>query len=75
MFLMFCFSISAQTIKELVDVCLSALNSFKIAYFRPCVWPRLFLLVKSSKFSLFWWLFKYIMRTEHVLFLALLCSE
>jgi hypothetical protein len=28
----------------------------------------LFLLAKSSKFSLFWWLFKYIMRKEHVLF-------
>lgn len=35
----------------------------------------LFLLLKSFKFSLFWWLFKYAMRKDHVLFLALLFSK
>ena len=34
-----------------------------------------FLLLKSFKFSLFCWLFKYVMRKEHVLFLALLFSK
>ena len=34
-----------------------------------------FLLLKSVKFSLFCWLFKYVMRKEHVLFLALLFSK
>lgn len=34
-----------------------------------------FLLLKSFKFSLFCWPFKYVMRKEHVLFLALLFSK
>lgn len=38
-FLMFYLFISVQLVQETVDACFSALNYFKIAYFRPNVWP------------------------------------
>jgi hypothetical protein len=75
MFLMFYFSISVQTVKEPVDVCLSALNSFKIAYFRPYVWP---LALSSRKiFQVLSFLVALQIHNEKgaCFVLALLCSE
>lgn len=74
MFLEFSMFIPAQIQEAPVDVCISALGSLRTSHLLPYVWILVFP-YEISRISPFCWFFRYVMRKEHVLFLALPCSE